>query len=87
MTWRELRELTYRKLNQVGECVQNSSEGTVKRKRFRRRAESGGRGSAARRVYEVTLRRVLVIALTNFALGSQPVFGVMAWFKSAALGE
>ena len=40
----------------------------------------GGLGSEA-------LRAVLVVALANLALRSQPVLGLVAWFKSAALGE
>src|ERR1700728_1785982 len=48
----------------------------------------GGRGSAARRGFgQWALSALLAVALANLALRSQPVFGFVTRFKSAALGE
>src|SRR6516225_10202481 len=47
--------------------------------------KDGGRGSAARRREKVPLCAVLVITLTNFAFGSEPVIGFVARLESAAL--
>src|SRR5258708_36235705 len=37
--------------------------------------------------YALFLRALLVVALAHLALGVQPIFGLMARFKTAALGE
>jgi 5-carboxymethyl-2-hydroxymuconate isomerase len=46
---------------------------------------NGGRSSATRRKIEATLCAVLMVALADFAFGSEPVFGFVARLESAAL--
>src|SRR5450631_92328 len=54
-----------------------------RRKRFRRRTAAGARppGGLEKRA----LRALLMVAMSNLALRSHPVFGFVAWFKSATL--
>src|ERR1017187_9724890 len=54
-----------------------------RRKRFRRRTAAGARppGGLEKRA----LRALLMVALSNLALRSHPVFRFVAWFKSATL--
>lgn len=49
---------------------------------------SSGRPGLGRQAVQVSaLCAVLVVALADFVLSSDPIFGLVAWFESAALGQ